>query len=212
PEYRESELDRLRRGDRHDAVFVREGRMIHRVVFDVELGNTECVSQAARTHQRREPGIEASARLADRQQLDIAPQRTGSRLNELPADDLTHRVVVVCDFERTEALAAYPVGLGRVGCTTEVTGQPGHELHTVLLTAPDSRTREPWSSTSSVRTVASTPARSYIDDNRVATFVSPARASSATDGPAPERNAPSASGSSSASASERSGTSDSRAD
>src|SRR5262245_38838947 len=95
----------------------------------------------------------------------------GARFDELAAQHSSHCVVVVRDFERAEAVAAYPTGGRRVRCTTQVTGQPGHELHTELLATPGSSTLEPCSSTESVRTVASTPARSYIVARRPATCV-----------------------------------------
>ena len=40
-EHVEPELDRTRGRDRHDAILVREGRVVHRVVFDEELANAE---------------------------------------------------------------------------------------------------------------------------------------------------------------------------
>ena len=83
----------------------------------------------------------------DRQQFEVAPQRWRPRLDQLAAHDLANRVVVVGDFERTQAFAAHPTGLRRVGCTTQVTGQPDHELHAVLLTR--SRLEDPASAWSS---------------------------------------------------------------
>ena len=66
---------RARGRDRHDAVLVRQRRMVDRVVLDVQLADAEPIGQTVAAHQRREAGVETGARLAgDRQQLAIAPQ------------------------------------------------------------------------------------------------------------------------------------------
>ena len=71
----EAELHGARRGDRDDAVLVRQRRMVHRVVLDVQLADAEPLGQAVAAHERREAGVETGARLAgDRQQLAVAPE------------------------------------------------------------------------------------------------------------------------------------------
>ena len=81
-EDREPELDRARRGDRDDAILVGTGRMVDRVVLDVQLADAEPRGEPVGAHERREAGVQAGPRLAlDRQQLAIAPEvlRAGSR-------------------------------------------------------------------------------------------------------------------------------------
>ena len=74
-EHLEPELDRARRRDRDDAILVGQRRMIHRIVLDVELADAEPLRQPIAADQRREPRVEAGARLAgDRQQLAVAPE------------------------------------------------------------------------------------------------------------------------------------------
>ena len=192
--------------------------MVDRVVLDVELGDAELLGQPRRAHQRRETRVETCLGLLDRQQLQIAPERSRPRLDQFAADHAANGVVVVGHFERTQALGAHPRGLQRIRGPAQVTGQAGDESHTVLpcadtmasgiaLTRRDGRV--------SVRTVAGTPAalvhrrQQLLDARR--RHCARRLTSSATDGPAPDRNAPRTSGSSMASTSPSSGTSDARA-
>ena len=48
-EHLEAQLDGARGRHRHDAVLVRQRRMVHRVVFDVELAQAEAVGEARRS-------------------------------------------------------------------------------------------------------------------------------------------------------------------
>ena len=71
----EAKLLGARGGHRHDAVLVRQRRMIDRVVLDVQLAQPEFLSEARAADERREPGVEAGLRFArNRQQLAIAPE------------------------------------------------------------------------------------------------------------------------------------------
>ena len=98
-EHLEPELERPRRRHRHHAVLVRQRRVIHRVVLDVELARAEPLRQAIAAHQRRVAGVEAGARLAgDRQQLAVAPQVLRPALDVLARQ--VNRAVVVHRLER----------------------------------------------------------------------------------------------------------------
>ena len=71
----ETKLQRPRRRHRDDAILVRQRRMVHRVIFDVQLAQAEAIGQPIAAHERREPGMKAGSRLAgDRQELAIAPE------------------------------------------------------------------------------------------------------------------------------------------
>jgi hypothetical protein len=53
-EHRKSELDGARCGNRDDAVLVRQRRMVHRVVFHVQLADAEPLREPFAPHERRE--------------------------------------------------------------------------------------------------------------------------------------------------------------
>jgi len=54
-EHREAKLHVTGRGNRDDAILVREGRMVDRVVLDVELGDAKLLRKPIRFDERREP-------------------------------------------------------------------------------------------------------------------------------------------------------------
>src|SRR5207248_3999512 len=84
---------------------VRQRRMIHRVVFDVQLLQTQPGREAIAAHERGESRMEPGERLAgDRQQLAVAPEVLGPLLDLLARD--VDRAVVVDRFEGPEALVA----------------------------------------------------------------------------------------------------------
>src|SRR5688572_14126199 len=174
--------------------------MIDGIVLDVQLRDAELLCEPRGAHERREPGIEAGLGLFDRQELLVAPQRSRPRFDQLPADDRADRRVVVRDLEGTQAVRADPHRLGWVDRATQMTSQSSDEFHRALpcadASAPGSISDD-WC-TPSVLIVAGQPARSYVDFNSCSRREKSRRASSATEGPAPERNAPRISGSSSA--------------
>jgi hypothetical protein len=103
--------------------------MVDRIVLDVQLADAEPIRQAIAADQRREPGVEAGARLAgNRQQLTVPPQifrppfDVGARER--------NRGVVVYRFERTEAAIAHVDRLGREHRFAEMTLQSTQRAHT----------------------------------------------------------------------------------
>ena len=70
----EAQLESASRGYRHDAVFVRQRRVVHRVVLDVQLIDAEPIGETCAAHERREARMKAGPRFAgNRQQLAVAP-------------------------------------------------------------------------------------------------------------------------------------------
>ena len=139
--------------------------MVDRVVLDVQLADAQLARQAIGFHQRREARVEAGLRRFDRQQLEIAPQRRRARFDQLPAEHLLDRRVVVGDLERAQAFRAHPQRLRRIGGATEVTRQSRNELHTVLPWAEaraSGITFDDWC-TASALTVTGDPAASHVD-------------------------------------------------
>src|SRR5262249_47325260 len=110
-EHVEPELQRSRRCNGNDAILVRERRMVYRVVLDVQLADANPVRQPTGAHERREPRVEAGARLTGNgQQLAIPPQVLRS-----PFDDLARkpdRRIVVDRLERSETVIADVKSLG----------------------------------------------------------------------------------------------------
>src|SRR5688572_31017093 len=110
--------------------------MIHRVVFDPDFGDTKFLCEPFGANERRKAGIKAGLRLFDRQQLEIAPQRLRTGFDELAADGVANRGVVVSHFEGPEALA-HPGRLGWITFAAQMTRQSRHELHTALRPRTD---------------------------------------------------------------------------
>ena len=100
----DAELERLRDGDRDDAILERERRVADRVVLDPDLLEAEPLGQAIGAHERRHPDLLADGRRAvERQQLGVAPHRSGARLDRRAGQHLADARVVVGDLERSEA-------------------------------------------------------------------------------------------------------------
>src|SRR5690349_7709954 len=78
--------------------------------------------------------MESGARLADRKQFLVAPDRSGPRFDDLARHHAANGRVVVGHFERTETLAAHIAGLGLVARAALVAGQSDNESHTALST------------------------------------------------------------------------------
>ena len=129
-EHLEAELDRAGRRHRDDAVLVRQRRMVHGIIFYVQLPQTELPREPIGAHERRAPGVEARARLAgDGQKLPEPPDVLRPPLDHLSRERLAHARVVIHHLERPEALIADPQRLGGVLRPAQVALQPGHERH-----------------------------------------------------------------------------------
>src|SRR5438128_4276200 len=187
--------------------------MINGIVLDVQLREPELVCQPRGADERSEPGVETSARLVNREQLEIPPERRRPRFDQTAAHRRSDSGIIVGHFQRAEAFGAHPQCLGRVPRTAQVTRQSRDKTHMVLpcavATASSVTSDEGW--TLSVRTTTAHPASSYSDRSSRSRRGKSRRASNATDGPAPERNAPNTSGSDNASAGPSCGTSAARA-
>src|SRR6476620_11447792 len=96
--------------------------MVDRIVLQVELANPDPLRQPVGFYQRRTARVEAGSRLSfDWKELAIPPQVLRARFNFLAGDILANRRVVVCHFERTEALVAHPERFGGESRFTEMT-------------------------------------------------------------------------------------------
>jgi hypothetical protein len=103
----EAELLGFPDGDGDHAILEGPGRVAHRVVLDVELLDAELLGEVSRAHQRREADRLADVRVSlgqvQRQQVGVAPDAWGTRLDALAAHEGADDLVVVVDLERTEA-------------------------------------------------------------------------------------------------------------
>src|SRR5438093_639843 len=125
----ESKLHRSRRSDGYDAIFVRQRRVIHRIVLDVELVDAEPIGKLIAADQRREARVEPRARFAgDRQQLAVPPQILRPPLDLLARQ--RDRAVVVHRLERSETFVADIRGFRRKRRLTEMTLQTDQCAHT----------------------------------------------------------------------------------
>jgi hypothetical protein len=104
--------------------------MVHRIVLDVELADTEAGSEPVGSDERREAGMETRPRLAlDRQELTVPPEALGSRLDRLPEQNLSNGLVVPRYLERAKALVADPERGGSKRRVTQVAAES--EVHDV---------------------------------------------------------------------------------
>src|SRR5262249_17515485 len=128
-EHLEPQLHRARRGDRNDAILVRQRRMVHRVVLDVELADAEPIGEPVAADERREARVESRARLARyRQQLAIPPQ-----VLRPPRDLIArqrNRAVVVRRLERPETFVADVSGVCRERRLAQMALQSDQRAHT----------------------------------------------------------------------------------
>src|SRR5207247_1631140 len=108
---------------------VRQRRMIHGVVFDVQLPDAEMRGEPIAADQRREPGIEPGSRLVDDgQQLRVSPKIFRTPLDLLARE--SYRAVVVHRLERSEASIAHIQRLRRKRGLAQVTLQSSQRGHT----------------------------------------------------------------------------------
>ena len=129
----EPELHGARRRHRDDAVLVGERRMIHGIVFDVELADTEARREPIAAHERGEAGVEAGARLSrNGQQLAIAPEIFRPALDLVARE--RDRGVVVDRLERPEALRAHVARFRRKRRLAQMTLQSDQRVHTASAT------------------------------------------------------------------------------
>ena len=99
----EAELDGPRRRNGDDAVLIGAGRMIDRIVLDVELADPQAAGETIGADERRETGMEAGQRfVGDRQEFAIAPEVLGARFNQRPRHERSDGGVIVGDFQRPE--------------------------------------------------------------------------------------------------------------
>ncbi len=125
-----AELARLGEGDRHDPVLERQGGEVHRVVLDVQLIDAEAAGQSRGAHQGGVPDLLSQDPVAvDRQQLAVAPHRSGARGDRLPPEGPAQPVVVVGDLQRPEALLADGARRRLVLGRALPAGQPAHVAH-----------------------------------------------------------------------------------
>src|SRR5580704_6084213 len=128
----EAELARLGDRNRHDAVLVRQRRMIDGVVLYIEMLKPEFGAQPLAMYQRREAGVRADFRLGleiDRQQFAIAPQVVRPLLDYRARDRRANPRVVVSDFERTKAGLAHVKRTYRILLAALATFQIGDVAH-----------------------------------------------------------------------------------
>jgi hypothetical protein len=103
--------------------------MIHRVVLDVQLAETQAIGQARAPHQRRKARIEARAGLArDRQDLAVPPEVLRPPL-DLLAGHPDGRIVVD-RLQGAQTFLADPQGLGGKSGFTQMTLQSDERAHT----------------------------------------------------------------------------------
>ena len=103
----ETELLRLRAGDRDDTILERM-RRVCRVELQVELSKAERRGQTRRRDERREPGREARLRRRlDRKQRRVAPDRERPLLERGPRHALPQRREVIDGVQRPEVARAH---------------------------------------------------------------------------------------------------------
>src|SRR5262249_28164739 len=141
----ESELDRL--GDRHrdDATLVGERGVVDRVVLDPQVSYPQHGGQPVGADERGEPRVQADGGLAlDGEQLAITPQVSRPTLDGLARHHAPDGVVVVLDFQGTEArLADVQRGDGGFGAALAAPEPFGMAHEPTLLCAKTSRCKGP---------------------------------------------------------------------
>ena len=104
--------------------------MIDGIVFQIQLAYAELLREAIGFDERRIPGVVAGPRLSiDGQQLAVSPEVPCARLDFRATHVLPDLVVVVDDFERSQALVADPQCLCREHRLAQVTLQSFYVLH-----------------------------------------------------------------------------------
>ena len=129
-EHVEAELHGASRRHRDHAILVGERRVVHRIVFDVQLARPRRDAEAVGLHQRREARIETGPRRRDRQQLPIPPEILRPRADVVARHTgRLNRVVVVGDLERAEALVADEQRFGGEAGPAHPAAQTGEMTH-----------------------------------------------------------------------------------
>ena len=110
----EAEFARPRQGDGDDAVLER-ARWIQGVVLDPELAQPQLGGKTVGTQERREARAKVDgAVFGRRKEIGVAPDRPRAGGDRLACRIGGDCVVVVTDFEGTEAVVADVQGLGRI--------------------------------------------------------------------------------------------------
>ena len=126
-------------GDRHDAVLEGEGRMIHRVILNVQRVQAEFIAEVLGANERGQAGIKARGRLSfDRQEIQVAPEALGTGLDAPARNVLPDLRIVVLDLQRAEAQFADVQRDGGVFFPAFPADQPFHFMGCHGLTAQTS--------------------------------------------------------------------------
>ena len=89
--------------------------MIHRVVLEVEIVQSENFAQPLRMDQWRHSGMKTDGRRSiNREQVVIAPKGFGTAFDRFPTEPFPDGFIVIVDFERTKAEFADVNGNGRI--------------------------------------------------------------------------------------------------
>ena len=128
-EHARAELDRPGRSHRHDAVLVRQRRVIHAIVLDVDRLDPEAGGEPVGPDERRPARREPRAGLAgDGQQLAVPPQVARARRDGRARQRLRGPRIVVHGLERAEAGLADETRRGRIRGVTHVALEPGERV------------------------------------------------------------------------------------
>src|SRR5688572_2172275 len=120
--------------------------MIDGIVLEIQFADAQRLRQAICFDERGESRIEAGPGLAvDRQQLAIAPEVLRTRFDRRAADVGPDLVVVIDDFERSEAFVADPERLRGEHRLAQVTLQSDYVSHISFTdpAEPDTTRRKP---------------------------------------------------------------------
>ena len=99
----EAQLPGAGEGHTHHPVLKRKRRHVDAVVLDVEALEAEPLGQVAGLEQRRKARAYINGIAFNRQEFSVAPDGCGARLDRGPAHPIFDRLVVVDNFERSEA-------------------------------------------------------------------------------------------------------------
>ena len=122
----EAQLPGAGEGHTHHPVFKRERRHVDAVVLDVEALEAESLGQVAGFEQWRKARAYINGIAFNRQEFAVAPDRSGPRLDRGPANPIFDRLVVVDNFQRSEADVFADVASARfVGMAAFLAAQSG---------------------------------------------------------------------------------------
>src|SRR5690349_17697125 len=126
----EAELTRACEGYRDDTILKRQGRMIDRVVFNIELIEPKIRAEVLRPYERSESGVRPhKVRSFDRQQVQVAPHAARAIFDFLTRNSLLDLLVVVLHLKGTEAHFADVDRFRRVFLAALATHQRFHFAH-----------------------------------------------------------------------------------